>query len=96
MHEAPQNRIGLWYKPWFYKHVETKLERLTLPTAARSTTESIPVRSDASACSTLLCLKHRRLARQATGTCSLNSCVDQHKLPLHLFVCTDLGLLDAT
>ena len=31
MHEAPQNRIGLWYKPWFYKHVESKLERLDLP-----------------------------------------------------------------
>lgn len=58
VHEAPQNRIGLWYKPWFYKHVETKLERLTLPPGARSTTESIPVRVDASARSTLFCLKY--------------------------------------
>jgi hypothetical protein len=64
VHEAPQNRIGLWYKPWFYKHVETKLERLTLPTAVRSTTECIPVRTDVSGDSArveLLSLKYQRL-----------------------------------
>ena len=24
---APTNRIGLWYKPWFYKHVASYLHK---------------------------------------------------------------------
>jgi len=47
-YEAPQNHIGLWYKPWFYKHVESKLERLELsPQSARSSVEFVPVRARA-------------------------------------------------
>lgn len=36
--DAPVNRIGRWYKPWFYKHVQTYLQQ------DRTGKESIPVR----------------------------------------------------